>query len=321
MIVLTQVVDLVDALAWPVVAIVGLCMLRKPLGSLLGDVGKRATRLSVFQVAIELATVPELAPSWKVGADDVRQLTRADVFDSATMTLFAELSSPGATDYVVVDLGEGDQWLTSRLYVFALVLRRMRGLRCMVLTATIRDETGSFIGVADTSIVRWRLAITYPWMEAAFAHAYDEVCLAMPPAGRVIISDDGALEPYQANDLVRAFLTEIQFPAQPGRPAQSAPTTSPQEWIELPGSTGAQTWERANWVTAKDLEQLLSLPPVDDTLVFHDSPDIPSDERARMLVRRSGPFVPLVTGSGRFTGLVDRQALVEGIVSSVAAPT
>jgi len=86
-------------------------ILHRPLAALIGDIGRRATKVSLFQFAVELSTVPQLEPSWKVGTEDVRRLTRADVFDSATMTLFQELSSAGASDYIVVDLGRGDQWL------------------------------------------------------------------------------------------------------------------------------------------------------------------------------------------------------------------
>jgi hypothetical protein len=149
-----------------VVALLGLLVLRVPLGDLVKELGKRATKVSLFQFALELSTVPQLPPSWRVGVDDVRQLTKAAVFDSATTALF-QLTSAGASDYIVVDLGTGDQWLTSRLYIFALVLQRMRGLRCIAFTAARQDERGVFIGLADTTRVRWSLAMAYPWLESA----------------------------------------------------------------------------------------------------------------------------------------------------------
>jgi hypothetical protein len=318
-------VDLVGALAWPLVILSVIILLRKPLGHLLEDVSKRATKLSLFQFSVELSTVPQLAPSWTVAGDDVRQLTRADVFDSATMTLFQELSSAGASDYIAVDLGHGDQWLSSRLYVFALVLQRMRGLKSVVFTATQGEETGVFIGEADPARVRWALAMAYPWLESAFAHAYAEIAPSQPPSSaRLIVSTEGALEPWAANNLVRAFLTEIQFPRPvvppPGQPPPAL-APGPPEWIELPSASPAQgpLWERAAWLSASLLEQILGRPGLARDSAFADSPDLPSEERVRAIARRSGQFVPLVAAhTGRFTGLVDRRALLEAIAKTYA---
>jgi hypothetical protein len=83
--------------------------------------------LSVYEVSIELAAVPELSSTWEAGPADVRQLTPATVFDSYSQSLFQELLQPGQADYAVVDLGDGRKWLTSRLFIFALVLGRVRG--------------------------------------------------------------------------------------------------------------------------------------------------------------------------------------------------
>jgi hypothetical protein len=317
-------VDLVGALAWPVVILTAVVLLRRPLGSLLQDLGRRATKLSVFQVGVELATVPEVAPSWKIAGDDVRQLTRADVFDSATMSLFSELSSAGASDYIVVDLGRGDQWLSSRLYVFVVVLQRMRGLRSVVFTTTKRDETGVFVGIADPARVRWALAMACPWLESAFARAYAQVVpAANSPPTPFIISVDGAIEPWAANNLARAFLTELQYP--PAVPPAATPpvppiVAEPPDWIELPGTPAGQPqiWEHATWLSDGFLEQILGPSGLARDFAFTDSPDIPVDDRARAIARRPGETVALVTATGRFSGLVDRRAMLEAVATAYA---
>ncbi len=312
-----QFVDLVASLAWPMVALLGIILLRKPLGELVKEFGKRATKFSLFQFAVELSTVQELAPSWNVPTGDVRQLTRADVFDSATMSLFEELSSAGASDYIVVDLGSGRQWLTSRLYIFALILRRMRGMRCVVFTANKQEATGAFVGLAEPAQVRWSLAAAYPWLESAFAKAYAQVAPSQPaPGTRFIVSEEGALDPMTANRLVREFLTHIQFtPAAPLPVGVAAPAVPPQppEWTELssPPPGPPQIWEHASWLDLTTLEQTLGRNLRRD--LFEDSPDLPAEERTRAIARRPGLFVPLVAQGHRFNGLIDRQALLEAI--------
>jgi hypothetical protein len=317
-------VDLVSAIAWPLVVLVAVILLRRQLGALLDTVGKRATKVSIFQFAVELATVPQLAPSWKVPGGDVRQLTRADVFDSATMTLFEELGTAGASDYIVVDLGRGMQWLSSRLYIFAVILQRMRGLRSVVVTATKGEETGVFIGEAEPDRVRWALAMAYPWLETAFARAYAQTAPgASAPGTRFVVSQEGALEPWAANNLVRAFLTEIQFP-RIGPPSPADPAVGvapgPPEWIELPRLQPGDppVWERAAWLTVALLEQIVGSADLGRDSAFVDSPDVPPDERVKAIARRSGQFVALVGVSDRFLGLADRRALVESIAISLA---
>src|SRR2546422_10055389 len=96
-----DVTNLLQAIAWPAVALTAVLILRGPLGSLVLDLGRRATKFSLFDFAIELSEVAQVAPVWNVGVGDVRQLTKAEVFDSATMSLFQELARAGASDYIV----------------------------------------------------------------------------------------------------------------------------------------------------------------------------------------------------------------------------
>src|SRR5438309_7526446 len=314
-------IDVTRVLVWPLVALMALIALRKPLAAMLGDVGKRATKFSVWQFAVELSTVPELAPAWNVPyAGDVRQLTNAAVFDSATTTLFEQLASTGASDYITVDLGSGDQWLTSRLYIFAVMLRRLRGLRCIVFTATVGEVRGSFVGWAEPTDVRWMLAMKYPWFETAYAHA-----LATVEPG--IMSHEGGMVNYVANRVVREFLAQIQAlgPAVPEPSANLVPAASqagsaaaPADWISLPRASPAepQGMEHAAWITARLLEQVIG--PRDTDNAFADSPDITPEKRAQAIARREGPFVALVNPTGRFKGLVDRQALLESIATGYA---
>jgi len=52
----TLVVEAVKALAWPIVAAFALYLLRRPLAELVGQLARRAKKLSVFEVSVELAT-------------------------------------------------------------------------------------------------------------------------------------------------------------------------------------------------------------------------------------------------------------------------
>lgn len=91
---MSQVVDLMQALAWPLVAVSALLLLRGPLGLALEALSSRVTRLSVPMVSIDLEPLKPVETDWRVnmgaGDLDVRRLTTSSVFDSWALTLFQD---------------------------------------------------------------------------------------------------------------------------------------------------------------------------------------------------------------------------------------
>src|SRR5580765_1697791 len=152
-------VELLKTFVWPAIAVIALYMLRRPLSDLLGQIARRAHKLSIYEVSVELAALPELPSSWSAGADDVRQLTSSQVFDSYSQSLFNELLNPLSAEYSLADLGAGNRWLTSRLYIFALVLGEARGLRAFVFLENANGVRRRFLGTATPADIRKALAI------------------------------------------------------------------------------------------------------------------------------------------------------------------
>jgi hypothetical protein len=138
-------------LAWPIVAAFALYLLRRPLVELVGQVARRAKKLSVFEVSVELATLPELAPQWSVAGTDVRRLSSSQIFDTASQALFQELLKPAQSDYAIVDVRSGQAWLTSRLFIFSLVLGEVTGLRAFVFLETAASTRRKFPGRCNAS--------------------------------------------------------------------------------------------------------------------------------------------------------------------------
>jgi hypothetical protein len=305
---LLEMAALAIRLAWPVVAAAALYWYREPLTRFLEGLGQRVTKLALFEFAIELATMPEYAPVWKIGADDVRRLTSAQVFDSGTQTLFEQMAIQPGSDYAVVDLGFGNQWLTSRLYIFALMLARMRNLRCFVFVHTRGEVYRRFLGVATPEAIRWALARRYPWLEHAYINAQHSLYAGDPAslsadASVQILSDYGSLDWYRARQLVNQYVTLIQQSVAP-------PSETQTEWEELEAQPPTPAlWERTEWITVPLLADLLS--GVMDEAHVEDSPDLPSQMQAAAIARRPAPFVALVDKERVFHALVDRQVLLE----------
>lgn len=300
------VVEAAEALAWPLVGTAALILLRKPLVELVGQVAKRARSLSVFDVSIELATLPELQPPWSAGNVDVRRLSPSLIFDSASQTLFQEILKPARADYAIVDLASGDAWLTSRLYIFAMILGEITGLRAFVFLETASGSRKRFLGVATPGDVRRALGARYPWLEEASARAWADQYPAAPQpeiAGVSRFSNQATTfspaEPWRVTAFVRQYVENLQRHTPP-------PPLEAESHLEI--GTAPQTWERAHWIDGRrlenDLDAILSNARVDE------SPDAPRGRVTEAVLRRSAPFVALVDADQRFVGLVDRCALL-----------
>src|SRR5262249_26954 len=53
--------DFVVAMAWPAVALIAMFVLRRPLVTVLNRIASRATKLSAFNIAIEIDDLPKAA--------------------------------------------------------------------------------------------------------------------------------------------------------------------------------------------------------------------------------------------------------------------
>ena len=187
-----------------------------------------------------LSSVPEQLVDALKGAEmavgmAVEQVPQESVITSSSyvMDLLNKIQEAGPADYAVIDIKTGNSWLTTRLFLFAILLQRMQALRTFVFVDTRGRISRRFVGVAAPEIVRWRLAREYPWLERAFAQAY---CSIQSPN---IQSDSGALEPFVAGRLVEEFMRqpEIQGPERgPG-----------DDWVQLPPNI----WEHARWVNQR----------------------------------------------------------------------
>jgi len=345
-------VALVTALAWPVAAFAIAFVFRTPLGNFLSGVAGRVTKLSAFKVALELATAPSAAAGPLL--DDIRSATTlANVSDSTRMML-EQAQSTLPADYAVIDLGSGDEWLTSRLFIAAVMLERMRGAKSFVFLESTSTVARRFIAIGSITEVRWALAMKYPWLEDAWLRAYATVFptytpsatpagttlppgaawlsdpLTINPAPSPIQSVTGALESWTARAVVGQFIQMLQIP---GAVAQFPPQPNPVPGITGPASVTSpvmvgsstvpgDTWvtfasgtqERATWVTRQMLEAML--PAAAFELWADEARDAPRSKRTRGVLRTHGPFVALVRGDREYVRLVNRTSLLEEMASS-----
>jgi len=323
-------VGLVEHAFWPVAVIVLAVVLRRQIGDFLSAVGGRVTRVSVMSVTIELAMATETVPRWQgFGGDDVRGLVAAQmVNDSYFGTLRQSLQVPGTADFFVVDLkSEGrNEWLTSRLCLFTYVLSRMKGVRCIVFTATRGDMGRSFLGVAGAEELLHTLGAAEPLLRLARLQveadqvgrlpappdpAQQPAASAAPAANTLVPLDidewwqSGGADPLY---IAEQFLKHVQWVQPPGAPDPEV------GWLQLPAVPSPdKTWESATWITASDLTDGTLRDAVQPDGYVLDDRSWSPEERVRFVAQARGGFVALLGPGRRFEHLVDRRALLEAL--------
>jgi hypothetical protein len=293
-------VELLNVIAWPAVVGVALLVFRKPLALLVEDLGKRATRLSVFEVSIELATVPSPPAPWEDPTIyESSTLIGGGVTSTTIMELFKRIREDAAWprwQYLIVDVGNGRRWLISRLFLFTVILRHMAGLRCVVFVETKDEHRRRLLGIASPEGVRSALASRYPWFEEALVRVWMKQQLP------VLIEP---LPKQSAEPMVNEFVKDEKI--------RTSEDPKSSEWQRL----GDQSvWEHTEWLYSQRLyEDLREVLYDRDASTFLDSPDTSSSKRSKAVLCRKAPFVALVNDRGEFKDLVDRQLLLDRVAA------
>ena len=320
-----SVVELVKALAWPIVALVIAGGFRRPIAQFVSALGSRITKLSLFKVELVPASAATITPL----LDDIRTATNPAAISDSSRMMLEQVQSGTPADYALVSLGQGEEWLTSRLYIAAVMMERMRGVKAFVFVERTSTTERRFVAVAPVRQLRWALSRRYPWLEAAWLRGLvslypqglpanvpalpvgakwppDPRTLAMPQ--QLIVSDTGGFEARQARQLVSGLIESLQRDSTPPDP-QQPPRES--EWVTL----RTTTQERATWVTRELLGSLLPQSAFDAWA--NGMRDAPRARRTRAVLRGAAPFIALLEGDREFSRLVNRQALLEEIATSL----
>jgi len=167
-------VEIVKAIAWPFSMIVAVFALRPGLLRLFAQ----------FPAMLRKVGLPggfsfELTPVQGVSGGSADLLTFAGNIapvaphsgESQLQRLIAHVS-PG--DYLVIQLGKGEKWITSRLFLFAVILKQTKNLRFVVFTEDAGDVRNRYLGSVTVENLRWELGRRYPWLEAAYAQVLSD---------------------------------------------------------------------------------------------------------------------------------------------------
>ncbi len=303
---------------WGGFALLALILLREPIARFLSSIGGRLSKLSIAGIEFELAAAPnaELPPDAKsFGSMDPQALTS----DSTSQTLVNALNGPIVPDsYVLIDLGIGKSWLISRLFIFSIMLRQVRAVRCFVFVDSKGRAPNEYLGTISTDDVRGALAQRYPWLERIFAKAYKD---RLWHASRAVpMSTARTLGHHFAADVVQEYVALLKQGRNWLAPAIKPSDPSPEPthaqvqleiaegpWVQVGTSTEYGQW-------------------IDRVVLFQDFKDVlqtdqvprwaQADAKMREVLSSDCPFLAVVRHSGQFVSLIDRAKVVYDLAKS-----
>lgn len=297
---------------WGLIALIAIIVFRHPLAHFLSSVGGRLTKISVAGIELELAQSPrtelnENARSF--GSMDPQDLAST----STSQDLVRALSGPLIPDsYAIIDLGTGQSWLISRLFIFAVMLRAVRGVRCFVFVDRSAGVPNEYIATISTEELRWRIAERYKWLEQVLSKAYKDN-LWRPNTVPVVY---GALEANVAAGVVQEYvkLLKKDWNWEKVAASDSEPTQ------ELNRQAFLAEHATGPWVQVGDKEEYgfwidreMLLGEFKGILHFDRlALSLPSQDKLQEIVGCDAPFVAVVRSSGQFVSLVDRAKVLAG---------
>jgi hypothetical protein len=287
-----------EKIAWPLTVVVLVLGFYKPIRGALEQIGRHGGEIGVAGLVLKLPAM-QAAP---LGAD-VLSFKSGDPFlavnNDGKSTLLHLLHEPGFRDYVVIDLGSGDEWITSRLFIFAVMLQRIKRVRCVVFR---EGADRRFLGIARPDHVRWALAKEQPWLEQAYSNVLSE---GMRYA--TVLNNEGAIPTQHAESIVRNFVNGLAM----RHPEPESPPPG-KRWAEF-DTHGIKRFEKATWLGGEDIRLMLGEDLRDDAIVALGD----RKGEALSLLRCTDPWVARVTEQRGLVSIVDRIAFLNELGAKV----
>lgn len=294
-----DVLQFASAIAWPAAILFVAHMFREPLSDLIETVGERAQAIQAFKVKIDLGQLSKsFAPEVVVN-----YLASAPVSPSGIGSIAKSIRDAAQADYLIIDIGsaENRKYLTSRLYVLAATIERIRPTRCFVFVGGRENEGNFFVGAASPRDIRHTLGTRFPWYEKALIAAFGRLLQSPEQPNE---SFRGGLSDELIDRLLNGFITNADIVLMP-----AAGSTPLPGWVELTGN-GLVSREHAEWITTALLSDLL-IGRWSTGAVATEG--LSPTETTKAVIGHRGAFVAAVDRQGRFKELIDRARILEEV--------
>jgi hypothetical protein len=278
--------SIIETCVWPLIVVVFVIYFRKQIKILIS----RVKQFSFAGIDIEIShascfsTAGLLSNMNQFGA-----IANEALLTSFTHSLIDQLETDKKIDYITIDIGNGDKWLTSRLFIISNILARNAGLKCIVFVSSAVCHKHTFQGLIDVDNVHWSIASGLTLYEIEFCRLLSE--------NITIISPKGAIDKENAVRIVRQFITNMQSDDTLGRNNLI---------VNLEGGTR----EYAYWLTKENISTLFGSSLDRRSINSNNS----KKKRIKKVLRHKSDYVAIVDNDCCFKELINRRKVVEMLI-------
>jgi hypothetical protein len=203
---------ILSSLAWPILVGVLLIIYRKSISDFAKKLAPRVQGLTLGPVSFQFATATGLEITFASEPVDLGNSSALEagkfIGGSGSENLLAFLDGP-ELDFVVFDLGDGDKWLTSRMYLFTVVLRQKRNLKWIVFVQKALDgKRNYFLGSVDPVVLASSLNHSYPWLDQSLIISF------AGQANQYYGNRIDVWESYYLQQVIKEFNYNLELPAR-----------------------------------------------------------------------------------------------------------
>lgn len=278
---------LIEGLAWPIVVFIGIIILRKQLPNLFN----RFQKISAFGFEINLAdtSASELRIK-EVDIQGIRDPISVNGLQSNVAALINKINSSKNADFAIIDLGEGENWLLSRLYILVILLFKAKGIKYFVFLTSENESESKYLGwISSKSIIKT-------------ISNYDS---DMPINFNGVSQDEninfqiqeGIINIENIDNLIISFIGSLQ-----------TQTKSSKKGILLKGSG---YYEDTEWVS-RELFSTLFSESINENFIMED-PYKDNKDHLNAILRQKGKYIAVINAKGVFKRLIDRDVILKKI--------
>jgi hypothetical protein len=126
----TYTIDLaaiIGKLIWPIITLV--IVFSKRFKDFTESLFSRITKVEFAGITLELPLAKSYLPDEGKSTGTIEYWHKAsysEIGDSYKATFIAQLKEEGSSDYAIIDIGTGQSWLTSRLFIISILYPQIK---------------------------------------------------------------------------------------------------------------------------------------------------------------------------------------------------
>jgi hypothetical protein len=301
---------IIAATVWPIIIL--LVLFSKRFKTLVESLSSRITKLEVAGVKIEMPQATSYQPETGMMAEFgnmFEKLGAGSVMpENSNVSSLIDLLMKGKDgEYTVLDLGSGESWLTSRIYILSILFPMVKSVKYLVFVSTAYGNNKKFIGWINVQKMRWSLAMKYPHLEMAYQNVYgEEIKNESITTVNGRLGNNSNWNPPTAR-LLNSFVQKIKSDKSLG-----------EGWVKIKSSS--ETWEQASWVTDILLRDIAGDELQTESVTISELRAKSDRDKTLIIANMEGRYVPVVNHEGRFEYLIDRHKLLERVAIQTLKP-